>query len=246
MAAQLVYEVHFGADFHRGSGQSQPGYADAVLDRDRHGLPRLLGSSIKGLARDGARRALSCLSEDFPDDHPHMRSVFGRPSTTKKDHAKGLTREAEARSSTEGRFTFLPATLPGARHLADLRHVMTERRFHNKVDDRLGRVARDFFFSREVGRRDLIFVGRVTWDHQPSDDEVGLLALGLRMIDALGGKRRRGEGTCLVELVGTYDAHWEPARRDGTWPTPLLDGPGLLDAVEHFIDRFQPLAESAP
>lgn len=244
MAGQLVYEVHFWTDFHRGSGLSVPGLVDAALDQGADGLPRLLGSTIKGLARDGARRALAYLGELIPDEHALMRSVFGRPATD----AQALERKWAQKigSSEEGPFVFLPAVLPREGDLQPLRHLMTERRFHNRVDHRLGRVKEDFFFSREVGRHDLIFVGRVTWEHEPVGDEVVLLALGLRMIETVGGKRNRGEGTCLIQLQGVYNGHWDPAR-DGQTDrgAPRESGEELLKDIGEFVDAFRPSATAA-
>lgn len=243
MSGQLVYEVHFAADFHRGSGLSAPGVVDALLDRGQDGLPRLLGSTIKGQASDGARRALAYLGEPYPDEDRLMRTVFGRRSTDKELVEK--RRAKVVASSEEGLFNFLPAILPREGPTANLKpfkHLMTERRFHNLVDDRLGRVKEDFFFSREVGRHNLIFVGRVTWDHDLTDGELPILALGLRMIETVGGKRTRGEGSCLIRLDGAYNGHWDTATGGPHAGMERLQKDGspldLHAEINEFVDFF--------
>lgn len=221
-AGQLVYEVRFDADFHTGSGFSEPGGADAVLDRDARGFPRITGTRLKGKALDGARRALAAAGHSDPARDPLLAAVFG------SGHDAG---------ASEGRFRFLAAELPKVSNAKAVLPQLVERRSHNKVDPRTGRVAGDFFFSRELARRDLIFLGRVTWDGPVDDRELDLLALALRMIESLGGKTRRGEGACRIELLGVYDGHWSPRdlHEGAPIPDPLLgtgaaplEGPALI------------------
>lgn len=234
MPGQIAFEIVFTSGFHRGSGLSVPGGVDAAIDRDAKGWPRILGPTVKGQARDGARRAMQWLGEPVPDQHDLFMEVFGGSSADEESLAKGWARNIA--STTEGNFDFLPAVVPvrGDPGSAPL----TDRRFHNRVDARLGKTMTDFYFSRELGSPQLILVGRVTWDHAASEDQLGLLALGLRMIETFGGKRNRGEGACLLRFIGRYGEHWD-VRRDAP-PVAAESGDALIARAARFAVDFVP------
>lgn len=187
-AGELIYEVRFDSDFHTGTGFSQPGGADDMLDRDTEGRPRVLGRRMKGKILDGARQAVLSIGIGEPAATSLLAAVFGA------GHESG--------ASSEGHFRFLSARQPDALAVGTRAAERSiDRRSHNSVNSRTGRAADDALFSREVLRREVVLRGRIVWDSTTDQSERDLVVVALRMVEGLGAKNRRGEGACRIEVL---------------------------------------------
>lgn len=75
---QLNLELNFHSHWHAGTGQSAGAYSDALVLKDKYGLPFLSGKSLKGVLRDAffeAQRARWLLLPVDADDY--CEQVFG-------------------------------------------------------------------------------------------------------------------------------------------------------------------------
>lgn len=104
-----------------------------------------------------------------------------------------------------------------------------------------GMAAEERLFTTELAPPDLTFDGRVVgWlegtecSISPGYYEVGLLLAGLRLVDSLGGMRRRGPGRCTVTLPEVIslkaEGSEEPVRSPFTDLLATVEALGLFDA----------------
>lgn len=210
----VPFSIVLEAPLHVGSGQGR-GLVRRAFVRDGGGRPYIPGSSLKGRARSACEALVSELlpgvcgvprvaqTREKPR-HVHERCIvcrtFGAIGGNEPD-GRGLRWEdAQA-------FIGVAALRAddSARAASAFRWAVIERT-QVQLSRARGIAAEERLFSAEVVASYVQFRGRVTgWiDATPTGGgptqyyEVALLLAGLRLVDGIGGMRRRGAGACQI------------------------------------------------
>lgn len=213
------------SDWHVGSGTGRPGSVDRLVARDADGLPFVPAKTLRGIWRDACERLARGLDNGADGEWSSLVDrVFGSQPAL---GANGPTRHHHdpAASPIESALTVRPARLlSGLRHRIRRQGDQDRRAFLEAmtfvkpgvaIDRRSGRARTDYLRFEEMAR-----VGTVL------DAECGvnlpaaeglreavsaLLLAGARLVERLGGKRRRGAGRCRLTVPGR-DADQEVIR----------------------------------
>jgi CRISPR/Cas system CSM-associated protein Csm3 (group 7 of RAMP superfamily) len=217
----LDYRIVWESDWHAGSGEGSAGVDRLVRRRGpgrRSDRPPLLpGSQFKGVLRHHCERLAALLGCEVVSPHqlgPAQKELLRnfRPLAR-----SGLLIDRLFGSRYQGDCLFIDDALPEASGAWPARnHARTSI-------DRLSRTARDrtLFISEVVaGGEQRALVGRLRARHAPGvltcmeggfPYEYALLLAGLVTLDALGGDRSVGLGSCRVEVPGQV-VHWNDRR----------------------------------
>lgn len=180
MQLKLDFVLSFESDWHINAGFGADGKADAVLERDPQGKPVVSGTTLKGVFRD----ALYDLALNLGKDPDSVTVIFGAPGHDSHWRFSAATSQAKnIREST---------IITGVR-----------------VDPRYRRAEDNKYFKRELGAAE-IFTFSVTGTAADDSalEEVEWLVAAASYIERLGGRRRRGNGKCIISL-SDQDLHEE-------------------------------------
>ena len=180
MRCRLKVKIQLLSDYHLGTGTGRGRTVDAVIVKGPSGLPYLLGSSIKGLARHHAESTLVPTLFSTSHDVGLIDGVFG------------------AQGSEPGTFYFddfhlAPSTVSD-------RPIVVGR---NARDRQSGITANKALFFQEVGAAatfESIVEGASLPDDASGVRAMLLVVMALRKIESLGASRRRGRGRCKVTV----------------------------------------------
>jgi CRISPR-associated protein Csx10 len=206
------------ADWHVGSGAGRIGSVDRRAVRDQDGLPYLPAKTLTGIWRDACEQVAWALDDGADSgwsrllavvfgDQPPVPETFGdsrrggpRPAllSVRPAHLSPALRaalRADSRRDDELRF--------------QLRDALTFIEPGVRVDARSGRAMDDHLRFTEVARGGCILQAEGCRldlsglrDVELRRDAWALLIAGMRMVDRLGGDRRRGSGRCRWSLAG--------------------------------------------
>ena len=84
---ETTIAINFISDWHVGSGMGNGAIADAILNRNIHGIPVIPGSALKGALREGAWRLAMCDRENLAW---LVEYVFGTASYTRETNRPGI------------------------------------------------------------------------------------------------------------------------------------------------------------
>jgi CRISPR-associated protein Csx10 len=192
---QIELTLTFKSDWHIGTGTGIPGYIDALVKRDANRLPFMPGKSLHGVWRDACETVADALGENWPS---FVHVVFGRKPN---NDAAG-----DVPYSSLGALT-LPSL-----HLSDaVRAKVMNQQLHAQlttlrpgiaIEDTTGQAKTDMLRIVEMavagsvlhGQAELTLVGdSLTAAH-------ALLYGGTKLLQSIGGDRRRGAGSCELEM----------------------------------------------
>jgi len=206
----LSLRLEMQSDWHIGSGGGRHGALDRLLDRDAGGLPYVPGSTLRGIWRDAAETLARGL-DDGKDDGPWAKLVnllFGSQPTE------------DERASAKDRKRDVTRPRRGALRIDDLRYP-EELRQWLKGDPRLqqavtfakpgvaidkasGRAKENFLRFEEAGRKGSVLVGGgelVLPDGLSREQALAFLVAAAKLVERIGGKRRRGNGRCMLAVT---------------------------------------------
>ena len=184
--------------WHAGSGLGRGGDADALVIRDREGLPYLPGKTIKGLLRDAVQLA---------EDHGAVagkttQDLFGPSDPTTPD-AQGTQTDHEATPRPPGKVSLSNATLP--EDLADWLRAGGEARkaalFETVSSTALNEAG--VVWGRTLRTIEVCPPLKLTAQVSGTDDGAWLNTLQrcAPLIRSLGSHRHRGLGRCQVSMT---------------------------------------------
>lgn len=204
--------VEFLSDWACGTGTTRYGAVDREVHRDRDGLPMLRGKTLVGMLRDAAETVVEALDEGRDRLwHDWLRVLFGDRSGA---HGIPGARPGPLPAALVAHPLRLPEPVRAA--LADLdelsRHLARDAtvtlRPGVQIDTRTGVAADNMFRVEERASSGLVVTAdwQLSFDTLPPDAPVPweaefLLRAAARLVDAVGGKRRRGAGRCRVEVA---------------------------------------------
>lgn len=187
-------EIHFISDWHIGSGLGDGAVADAVLNRDVHGIPCIPGSAIKGALREGAWRLARC-SQDLSRLPVFL---FGTASSTSVSNQPGRLTAGQGDLDPRLR-DWLLAQADLTEFVRDMTviHQQTSLDAHKQVVPRSLR-------SFECGIPGLVFGASISvavpaQAHAWLRDYLGAVCA---CVKSVGGYRSRGIGRCRLVLDG--------------------------------------------
>ena len=204
---RLPFEIKLVADAEPGTGLGTE-LLDDTISRDHRGWPVLWASHLKGLMR-------ACLSE-MGDQRGWSRGlddrVFGRPGIKGDDGVAGLIRVSDA----------TPKTFPRVRTIT-----------RTALND-LGTANASTLRTSEAVPAGTVFCGELEVDSEKGSTVDLAARLSLLALEAVGGGRNRGSGSCFVKITG-----------ESRSPGEVLKG---LDALvdRSSAARMTPTIASAP
>lgn len=197
------------SDWRVGTGTGRQGAVDGLVARDVHNLPFVPATTLRGIWRDAAEQLAFGLDDGLPDG-PWMalaRRLFGGQPAIERQagiHVDGpvpaLLRTADAR---------FPDQL-GAYLSERKKHAAIEAFAFVKsgvaIDPVTGRAKDDHLRFDEISRAGAVLAAecalRATGDAAFDRAAEQFALAALRLVERLGGDRRRGSGQCLVEVDG--------------------------------------------
>lgn len=188
----IILDVQVLSYWRAGTGQDRPGTLDAVCARDEYGLPMIPGKHLKGLLRDAVRRA-----HGFGWSELTEVCLFGGEA--------GQQNEGEFQGTIDGRLRV------GSAFLSE------PERGALKCDDGLAARLFETVRSTKIGPTGVADPGSLRFEEVaiPMSLEAELTPLGelpgdwhqgledaLTLVRAIGARRTRGLGRCLLSLRG--------------------------------------------
>lgn len=207
------------SDWRVGTGTGIHGYVDRLVQRDDSdsssapAAPVVPAKTLIGVWRDSCELAAHAMDGGASGIwHDWLRFLFGGQYAT---DTTGVLRPAAL--TVEG-----PLRLPGrlAGLLADRPRVAWAATFRKPgvaIDPVTGTAKADMLRFEEMARAGLTLEGRGRIDGYEELDQaqrevaVALLDAGARLLEGIGGKRRRGSGRCRMTLQGPgFAPEWTP------------------------------------
>ncbi len=228
----LSLRLEMLSDWHIGSGGGRHGALDRLLDRDADDLPYVPGSTLRGIWRDAAEKLARGL-DDGKDDGSWAKLVnllFGSQPSDDDRHDRDVTRPRRSALRIDD-LRYPEALRLWLKSNQRLAQAVAFAKPGVAIDKASGRAKENFLRFEEVGRKGSVLVGGgelVLPDGVDEKEALAFLAAAAKLVERLGGKRRRGNGRC--RLAVTFDG------QEITDFKPLEDQPALADAGESIDD----------
>jgi CRISPR-associated protein Csx10 len=205
-----------GSDWHVGSGMGRPGNIDRLIVRDADGLPFVPAKTVRGIWRDSCERLCRGLDGGQLGDWSRLVDrLFGsQPGLAKRrdnEESRDPTkyhddpRKAPLESAVQIRSARIPGPLRKLLIRDDrrLREAMTFVKPGVKIDRRSGSAQTDFLRFEELARKGTIVEAecRLAISSEFREVASALLIASTKLVERLGGKRRRGAGRCRLEIL---------------------------------------------
>lgn len=211
----FTIKVTMTSDWHVGSGSGR-GEIDSVVQRDSDGLPYIPAKTLTGILRDGCEQVAQALDSGHQRGkwHQWINFLFGDQPTTLNPEENTEDREQlenEPRPAALG--------IRSARFNVDFRNALNTKQELKAaiafmkpgvaIAPKTGSAKPDCLRVEEVVRMDAVLTAEnctLDFSEVPSISEqeqttaYALLIAGASMVERLGGKRRRGNGTCQIEI----------------------------------------------
>ncbi len=211
LPASFTVRLTMEADWHVGSGTGRPGSIDRLVIRDEDGLPYVPAKTLTGIWRDACERLAFGLDDGIDDGawSRWVEHVFGEQPARRKPGEPHPERAP------------LPAALSvrAAHYSEDLRrHLRGDspraRAFQSaltfvqpgvKIDEQSGRADDEHLRFVEMARGGAELTAGCRMNlangHTFSAEASALLLAGAKLVERLGGKRRRGAGRCRLDVL---------------------------------------------
>lgn len=210
--------LHMFSDWHIGSGAGRPGDIDRLVRRDADDLPYVPAKTLTGIWRDACERVALGLDDGNEKGlwNQWVDYLFGdQPAIKNAEWVRTTGDEARAQSQDwspprEAAISVRSAHLP-----PDLRRALKTKSVAREaitfvkpgiaIDPRTGSAKANFLRFEEMARGGISLVAACALRPLEERDRriaSALLIAGARMVERLGGKRRRGAGRCELTIVG--------------------------------------------
>lgn len=219
----------FESDWHVGSGMGRPGNIDRLVVRDADDLPFVPAKTLHGIWRDACERL--CRGLDNGQNGAWSRLVdqlFGSQPALGSSDPTGRHGDPTAvplRSAVQVRPARIPSPLRELLALSDrrVRQALSFVKPGVKIDRRSGSAQTDFLRFEELARKGTVLEADchlTVRDRATRELASALLVASAKLVERLGGKRRRGTGRCRLEVLGA-DASAAVAWLEGTTSPPV-------------------------
>jgi CRISPR-associated protein Csx10 len=207
MTGRISLRLHMISDWHIGTGGGDHGHIDRLVQRDADGLPHVPAKTLVGVWRDACELAAHALDSGPTGAwHTWVGDLFGTQEQLR--HSPRPAAPRPARLAIDGALR-MPGRMGAVlRERPLLRQATTFRKPGVAIDPKSGTVADDKFRTEEMARAGVELVGTAEIRDLDLLDEgrqraaIALLRCGARLVESIGGRRRRGAGRCRLELAG--------------------------------------------
>lgn len=181
----ITYKVTMHNYWHCGSGLAAGADVDAIVIKDKDGLPYIPGKTVKGLVREAMNEIINLRGEEEPQEYVKL---FGYLSKNGKEMDK-----------SESFFT--NATMDGkddtTKQILELglQQYLYESVANTAIDEETGTAKKHSLRKMEV-TVPLTLTGRIL--NVPESMKTAVLD-AMRFIKNLGANRNRGLGRCTIE-----------------------------------------------
>jgi CRISPR/Cas system CMR subunit Cmr4 (Cas7 group RAMP superfamily) len=173
----IKYEIEFFSNWHCGSGLAAGADVDALVIKDKNGLPYVPGRTLKGLLRDAA--------SNLSDDKKAISSIFG-VSGDEENHQTGCS-------------FFGNATLPSAEYQYIVEQGLVPHLYQTfsstKIDE--NGIAQDNTLRKIETVVPCKLEGEIL--NVPNGTE-GIIVNAMCFIKRMGTGRNRGYGRCKISI----------------------------------------------
>jgi len=207
----LEIRLHMLSDWHVGSGYGRPGDVDALVARDADDLPYVPAKTLTGILRDACEQAAFGLDGGKRDGawSAWVSYIFGsQPAVDghlyRPVSAALSVRSARLPEAVRGQLKW--ATGDGRQAAEALRKVVTFTKPGVQLDVHTGQAVEKCLRMEEMARGGATLHADAQIDMAELSTEqqhcvLGLLAVGCRLAERIGGKRRRGGGKVSAEMT---------------------------------------------
>ncbi len=238
------------SDWHVGSGTGRPGNIDRLILRDSDGLPFVPGKTLHGIWRDACE--LLCRGLDNGQVGSWSKLVdylFGsQPALGPRDptgrHANPNAEPLP--SAVQIRPARIVPSLRGILQKADprVKQALTFVKPGVAIDPRSGSAKTDFLRFEEMARVGTVLEAECAMQVPDSVCEAvsALLIASAKLVERLGGKRRRGAGRCRLEIL-VDNSRPADERSAIEW---LKQHPSAPDWPVETLQRWTPAIQTPP
>jgi CRISPR-associated protein Csx10 len=238
------------SDWHIGTGAGRPGSIDKLMARDTDGFPFVPAKTLNGIWRDALEILTWGLDNGKEDDwSKYVDLIFGnQPALPKADPTitpfSSILNIQPARLSEDLRKKINSFDEPNRqKYLSALTFVKPGV----AIDEDSGTAKPDFLRFEEMGRSDTVLEACCELSY--CDETIwGLMVASAKLVERIGGKRRRGAGKCMLEVVNAKgdEIHYLESFKDKDAPkAPELKKQSYEDAFDlkrgTTIDKWQRL-----
>ncbi|WP_072619856.1 RAMP superfamily CRISPR-associated protein [Spirulina major] len=203
----FTLQITMNSDWHIGAGSGR-GEIDSEVQRDADGLPYIPAKTLNGILRDGCEQVALALGGDWQQ---WIDFLFGdQPNRAKKETEKEAAETEPRPAALAIHSAHLDQTLRDAlKGKRELQNAITFIKPSVAIDPKKGSAAPQALRFEEVARMDAVLTAEnctLNFDNYSSitgDQKkiaFALLIAGTKMIERLGGKRRRGNGNCKITV----------------------------------------------
>ncbi|MFN7949858.1 MAG: RAMP superfamily CRISPR-associated protein [Blastocatellia bacterium] len=211
-------QLHLLSDWHIGSGAGRPGDVDRLVRRDQDGLPFIPAKTLTGIWRDGCERTALGLDNGTPGAWCRwLQFLFGeQPGQPDEDahHPPPAHLDLPCPAALSVRSAHFPATLRAAiKGQPAVHDAVTFVKPGVAIDPLSGRARADYLRFEEMARGGVTLTACGQIDFSGCSEEqqqaaTALLLAGVKLVERIGAKRRRGAGRCTLEIQGLDVAQW--------------------------------------
>ena len=196
-------ELKMVSDWSIGSGGGRQGSLDSTVERDSDKLPYGPATTLRGIWRDAAEQVAYGLDNGRLGPWCDLIShAFGSQPALDQHGKNGRSPIPSRVRLTDAR---LPKSLRAAlRDKPRLRNALVIIKPGVAIDKRSGRARTDFLRFDEVARQGAVLRANVTIALSGTDADQAIVCLvlaSMRLVERLGGDRRRGSGRCELTLA---------------------------------------------
>lgn len=194
------------SDWHIGLGQSK-GDVDAIVQRDRDGLPYIPGKTLTGILRDSCE--LAALGLDNGNEKGVWSQWVDFLFGTQPALEEGAIESSPQPAIVSLRSAHFPDSLKNALSVnTKVKDAIAFIKPGISIDNDTGCAKTDFLRFEEMIRKGAILDAKdcqINYPADISDDDKkrveALLLAGAKLTERIGGKRRRGAGKCKIEFL---------------------------------------------
>jgi len=211
LPATFTIRLTMLSDWHAGTGSGRPGNVDRLVVRDDDGFPFVPSRTVRGIWRDASERLARALDDGRPGDWSRLvDDIFGSQPALAGDDPSGRHADPSV-VPLKSRLQVAPALLidPVRKTLGADQRLLQAATFIKpgvRIDRRTGQAEEDHLRFEEAARVHAVLDAGCVLDIRDTVSKTAasaLLVAATRLIERIGGKRRRGRGRCSVEILAS-------------------------------------------
>lgn len=193
----IKYKITFFSEWHAGSGLTSGSDLDALVIKDKNGLPYIPGRTLKGLLKEAAKElnALKYVNVNF------IETIFGVATDTQKDKKVEIFDSEDIEATKEGDCFFSNAKLPDDLYKASVKNKLAPFYYRSVASTAINGekgVAKKHSLRRMQTTIPCTLEAEITNVEKGYIDQIELC---FKWIKRLGQNRNRGLGRCRFEII---------------------------------------------